>query len=44
MKYSYMNQIEIWFGILMRKVITRGNFISTQDLKNKIFRFIDYFN
>ncbi len=35
---------EIWFGILMKKVIARGNFISKQDLKNKIFRFIDYFN
>jgi transposase len=25
---SWMNQIEIWFGILMKKVITRGNFNS----------------
>jgi putative transposase len=41
---SWLNQIEIWFGILMKKVITRGNFISKQDLKNKILRFIDYFN
>jgi len=41
---SWMNQIEIWFGILMKKVIARANFISKQDLKDKIFRFIDYFN
>lgn len=41
---SWMNQIEIWFGILMKKVIARGNFISKQDLKDKIFRFINYFN
>ena len=41
---SWLNQIEIWFGILMKKVITRGNFTSKEDLKDKIIRFIDYFN
>ena len=41
---SWMNQIEIWFGILMRKVIKRGNFLSTDDLKTKIVAFMDYFN
>jgi len=41
---SWLNQIEIWFGILMKKVITRGNFISKDDLKDKILAFIDYFN
>ena len=41
---SWLNQIEIWFGILMRKVIKRGNFNSKKDLKNKILSFIDYFN
>lgn len=41
---SWMNQIEIWFGILMKKVIKRGNFLSKDDLKNKILSFMDYFN
>lgn len=41
---SWMNQIEIWFGILMKKVIKRGNFLSQQDLKSKIIAFMDYFN
>ena len=41
---SWLNQIEIWFGILMKKVIVRGDFNSQQDLKDKILRFIDYFN
>ena len=41
---SWLNQIEIWFGILMKKVIKRGNFSSKEDLKSKILRFIDYFN
>ena len=39
-----MNQIEIWFGILMKKVIRRGDFASKQDLKAKLLDFIDYFN
>ena len=41
---SWMNQIEIWFSILVRKLIRRGNFTSKQDLKAKILRFIAYFN
>ena len=41
---SWLNQIEIWFSILVRKLLKRGNFINTLDLKTKIFDFIDYFN
>ena len=41
---SWVNQIEIWFGILMRKVIRRGNFASLADLEQKLLAFIDYFN
>ena len=41
---SWMNQIEIWFSVLVRKVIKRGNFLSKADLKQKIEAFIDYFN
>lgn len=41
---SWMNQVEIWFSILGRKVIKRGNFTSVCDLKNKILGFIEYFN
>ena len=40
---SWMNQIEIWFGILMRKVIKSGNFSSKVDLKKKILIVISYF-
>jgi hypothetical protein len=31
------------FGMIMRKVIRRGNFTSVADLKDKIVRFIAYF-
>jgi DDE superfamily endonuclease len=41
---SWMNQIEIWFSILVRKVIKRGNFISIDDLKRKVLAFIEYYN
>lgn len=41
---SWMNQIEIWFGILSRKVVRRGNFRSTDELRDKLMAFIDYFN
>jgi hypothetical protein len=41
---SWMNQIEIWFSILVRKVIKRGNFTSVEDLKAKVLAFIDYYN
>ncbi len=41
---SWMNQIEIWFGILVRKVIRRGNFASLANLQQKLEAFVDYFN
>ena len=39
-----MNQIEIWFSILSRKLLKRGAFSSVTDLKAKVLAFIDYFN
>jgi hypothetical protein len=41
---SWMNQVEIWLSILARKVIKRGNFVSTDDLKRKVLAFIEYYN
>ena len=41
---SWMNQVEIWLSILVRKVIKRGNFISRTDLKRKVLAFIEYYN
>src|SRR5262245_19425347 len=41
---SWLNQIEIWFSILVRRVIKRGNFTSVADLRAKILAFIEYFN
>jgi transposase len=41
---SWLNQIEIIFGILMRKVVRRGSFKSTEELRDKLLAFINYFN
>ncbi len=41
---SWLNQIEMWFGVFDRKLLKRGNFISTKDLKEQIEKFIIYYN
>lgn len=41
---SWLNQIEIVFGIVGRRVVQRGNFKSLVALKNRLLDFIEYFN
>jgi transposase len=41
---SWINQIEIWFSILVRKLLRRGNFTSKAHLQQRIESFIAYFN
>jgi hypothetical protein len=41
---SWLNQIEIWFSILVRKLLRRGNFTSKAHLQQRIESFIAYFN
>ncbi len=41
---SWLNQVEIWFSILMRRVLKRGNFASVEALRTRILAFIEYFN
>jgi hypothetical protein len=41
---SWLNQIEIWFSILVRKLLRRGNFTSKAHLQQRIEDFIAYFN
>jgi transposase len=41
---SWLNQIEVIFGVIMRKVIRRGSFTSVEDLRTKLLNFIAYFN
>ena len=41
---SWLNQIEMWFSILVRRLLKRGNFTSVEDLRERILAFINYFN
>ncbi len=41
---SWLNQIEIRFSVLVRRVIRRGGFTSAEDLREAILAFIDYFD
>jgi transposase len=41
---SWLNQIELWFSILVRRVLKRGSFTSVEDLSQRILLFIEYFN
>ncbi|HOO93654.1 MAG TPA: IS630 family transposase, partial [Opitutales bacterium] len=41
---SWLNQIEIWFSTLARKVLHRGDFSSVDDLQDKIIAFIEYYD
>jgi transposase len=41
---SWMNQIEMWFSILVRKLLKRASFLSVEELQAKVVAFIEYFN
>jgi hypothetical protein len=41
---SWLNQIEIWFGVLQKRVLRRGNFVSKADLTRRILAYIAYYN
>ncbi len=41
---SWLNQVEIWFGVLSRRVIRRGSFTSKADLRKRLLDFVEYFN
>lgn len=41
---SWLNQVELWLSILVRKLLKRGNFRSVADLKAKVLAFIEYYN
>ena len=41
---SWMNQIEIWFGIINRKLLKRRSYTSIEEMKESIRRFIEQYN
>ena len=40
----WMHQIELWFSILVRKLLKRASFASVEDLQARILAFIQYCN
>jgi hypothetical protein len=40
----WMNQVEIWLSILVRKLLKRGHFLSLNDMRDQILAFIAYYN
>ncbi len=41
---SWLNQIEIWFSILVRRVLARASWVSVAQLRQGILAFIAYSN
>lgn len=41
---SWLNQIEIWFGTLIRRLLMRGCFSSKTEPRRRILAFIAFFN
>ena len=41
---SWLNQVEIWFGTLTRRLLKRGGFSSKEELRRRILAFIEFFN
>ena len=41
---SWMNQIALWFSILVRKLLKRASFTSVEDLQARVLAFVEYFN
>ena len=41
---SWLNQVEIWFSILARRLLKRSSFVSLEDLRTRTLDFIAYFN
>ena len=41
---SWLNQIEIGFGILCRRLLNRSSFASLEKMRERILAFVEYFN
>ena len=41
---SWLNQVEIWFSMLVRRLLRRASFTSTEELRDRILAFIAYAN
>jgi transposase len=44
LRASWLDQIEIWFSILSRKLLQLESFTSLEDLQAKVYQFIEHYN
>jgi transposase len=42
--FSWLNQVELWFGLITQRAIRRGSFTSVTDLRRQIERFVADWN
>lgn len=41
---SWVNQVELWFGILQKRCLAKGSFGSVEDLRNAVSAFVSFWN
>ncbi len=41
---SWLNQVELWFSVLARRFLQRGDFGSMQDFENRVLAYLDEYN
>ena len=41
---SWLNQVEIWCSILVRRLLKRASFSSVAELRQRVLALMDYFN
>ena len=41
---AFLNQIEIWFSLLVRRLLSRLSCLSVQELRSRILAFIAYYH
>jgi len=41
---SWLNQVELWFGVLQRRFLARGSFCSAEDFEHRLRAFLDDYN
>lgn len=41
---SWVNQVELWFGILQRRCLANGSFVSVDELRRAVQEFVAYWN
>src|SRR5204862_1408846 len=41
---SWLNQVELWFSVLARRFLKRGDFDSAQDFETRLFDYLEIYN